>query len=333
MATKLLVSPQWLDEFGADLTSAARDAGLEFEPVLLPRDPAERVDPAACTEVEVGLTSFLHRSASISALTKCPRLHWAHLHSAGADHAAYQSLLANGVRLTTSSGANAEPIAQSAVGGMLALARGFLPDFRNQSQRLWPARNTGPGAAELRSQTLLVFGLGAIGLAVARIAQAIGMRVVGVRRSGPRPGEPVDEVITPAEVDAMLPRVDWLLVSAPLTSETTHFFNAERLALLPAHAHVLNVARGRIVNEAALVDALASGRLGGAYLDVFEVEPLPAESPLWALPNVIVSPHHSGDAEGNVRRAAEMFFANLGPWTRGEPLRNEIFVEGGAVGD
>lgn len=324
--TGLLVAPQWLDIFEADLFSAARDAGLTIEPIVLPHDPNERLDDATCAQIDLGVGTLGHRSATLSAYLRAPKLQWIHIRSAGFDNPAYADLMARGVSITNSSGANAIPIAQSAITGMLVFARDFRTHLEHQKQRRWETLET-PWPAELQDQTLLVFGLGAIGTPLARIAKAIGMHVIGVRRSGPRSDDPVDELYTPAEVDSLLPRADWLAIASPLNAETRGFFSAERLALLPPGAHVINVGRGRIVDEAALTDALRSGRLGGAYLDVFETEPLPAESPLWDLPNVIVSPHSSAKAPGNDRRSAEIFFENLGHWSRGEPLRNEVRPE------
>jgi phosphoglycerate dehydrogenase-like enzyme len=127
-----------------------------------------------------------------------------------------------------------------------------------------------------------------------------------------------------AELDRVLPELDWLVLALPLTAETERVLDARRLALLPKHARVVNVGRGPLLDEAALTAALAEGRIAGAALDVFEVEPLPPESPLWRLPNVIVTPHSSGTSPGNLFRSAELFVENLGRWVRGEPLRHEI---------
>ena len=151
------------------------------------------------------------------------------------------------------------------------------------------------------------------------------MRVVGFRRT-PRGDEPC-EMRRLAELDAALPELDWLVLAVPLTDDTRRLMDARRLALLPARARLINVGRGPLVDEAALAEALAAGRLAGAALDVFEVEPLPPESPLWTLPRVIVTPHSAGTSPGNHLRAAELFLENLGRFERGEPLRNEIRAE------
>ena len=148
--------------------------------------------------------------------------------------------------------------------------------------------------------------------------------MIGVRRRPRTAEDEVDELVQPDRLDEVLRRADWLAVTANLTPETRGAISAERLALLPRGAQVINVARGAIVDEPALTAALQSGALGGAYLDVFAVEPLPPESPLWTLPNVIVSPHNSWAARGNVERARLIFLANLEAWLRGDPLPQEV---------
>jgi D-2-hydroxyacid dehydrogenase (NADP+) len=149
------------------------------------------------------------------------------------------------------------------------------------------------------------------------------MHVIGVRRSPRRPEDPVDEMCAFARLETVLPRCDWVVLACPYTPESHHLLNARTLALLPRGARVINVARGSVADEPALAAALKSGHLGGAYLDVFETEPVPADSPLWDIPNVIVSPHNASASSGNDARATEIFFANLGKWARGEPLANE----------
>ena len=178
---------------------------------------------------------------------------------------------------------------------------------------------------DLGTQTLVVYGLGTIGAAVDRLARPFGLHVIGVRRRPRGADDPVDELVHPDQLNAVLPRADWLAVTANLTSETRGAISAERLALLPPGAHVLSVARGAIIDEVALTEALHSGALAGAYLDVFAVEPLPAESPPWEQPNVIISPHNSWAAGGHPERARANFLTNLEAWLRGDPLPQAVF--------
>jgi phosphoglycerate dehydrogenase-like enzyme len=207
---------------------------------------------------------------------------------------------------------------------MLMLARGFPAWMDAQRRHAWePVRgDSAPG--DLRGQSLLLVGVGEIGKVMARIAQALGMHVIGVRRSPRQPEDPVNEMHPPEALDQLLPRAQWLALACPLTDATRRMIDAVRLARLPSGAHVINVARGEIIDEQALTAALASGSLGGAYLDVFEHEPLPADSPLWDLPNVLLSPHNASASRGNDARATEIFLENLGLRARGEPMKNEV---------
>jgi phosphoglycerate dehydrogenase-like enzyme len=147
--------------------------------------------------------------------------------------------------------------------------------------------------------------------------------VIGIRRSPRRAEDAVDQVETPAALSGLLPRCDWLVIACPLTPQTRGWIDAAAIAALPKGARILNVARGEIVDETALVAALQGGHLAGAYLDVFHTEPLAGESPLWELPNVLVTPHNAGAASGNDRRVLDIFLDNLDRWQRGAPLVNE----------
>ena len=228
-----------------------------------------------------------------------------------------------GVRITSSVGTTAEPIAQTALTGMLMLARGFPNWLRSQAEKRWAPVRLQDSPRDLPGQTVLVFGMGHIGAEFARLAKALNMKVIGVRRSPRKPEDPVDEMHAPDQLDKLLPRADWLMLACPLTPETRGVFNAQRLALLPNGAHILNVARGECIDEPAMTAMLQDGRLAGAYLDVFAKEPLPQDSPLWSMPNVLVTPHNSTSAIGNERRVFDLFTQNLERWQRGDTLLYE----------
>jgi phosphoglycerate dehydrogenase-like enzyme len=203
------------------------------------------------------------------------------------------------------------------------LARGFPHWWGAQGRKEWTPMRGEAVPRDLAGQTVLIVGLGTIGATLARYCRALGLRVIGLRRT-PAPVEAVDEVHALAALPELLPRCDWVILACPLTPETERLINPASLARLPRGARLINVARGGVVDQPALIQALESGQLGGAYLDVFEKEPLPPDSPLWTLPNVIVSPHNASSSAGNNDRAALIFLANLVKWARGEPLRNEI---------
>ena len=328
--TGMLLSKGFVAEFGASLDDITRRAGHATAIMHLPDDAQARLPAADCGRIEI---SYLSRAVRHSpyyksygdALLAAANLKWLHVASAGIDqHPWVLELIARGVKLTTSSGNNGEPGAQSAIGGLLMLARGFPRWQDAQRRHAWEPVRGDAMPADLRGQTIMVVGLGSVGMPVARFCNAMGMRVIGMRRSPKRADDPLDEIYPPSEFAAILPRCRWLVLACPYNPEMHHMLNAETLAQLPRGAGVINIARGALVDEAALIAAMQDGHIGCAYLDVFEKEPLPASSPLWDMPNVILTPHNATASAGNDRRSAEMFLANLERWTRGEPLRNEI---------
>ena len=171
--------------------------------------------------------------------------------------------------------------------------------------------------------TALVYGFGKIGAEIARLARLLGMRVIGMRRNA-APHAHADEMHTPDHLHAMLARSDWLALACPLTKETRGVINAAALTAMPEGARVINISRGEVIDEPALIDALASRHLGGAYLDVFAQEPLPAESPLWDMPHVLVTAHDASTSNAYDPRINALFLDNLARWQRSEPLINEV---------
>jgi phosphoglycerate dehydrogenase-like enzyme len=324
----ILLSERFLERYTERVERISRETGLRLDRIVLPADPAARVAQAERDRVEIAYFStdlFPDGArAFFAAVHGAPNLRWVHVFNAGTDHPVFQRLLDRGVRLSASAGASAEPIAQTAIAALLWLARGF-PHWQDaQRRRAWERLPEAETPRDLAGQTLLVVGLGGIGREIARLARALGLRTIGVRRSPARPDDPVDELHPPAALSSLLPRADWLALACPLTPETRRLIDARALSLLPRGARILSVGRGEVLDERALVDALAKGHLAGAYLDVFEVEPLPADSPLWVLPNVLLSPHNSAASRGNERRQAESFLANLARFGRGEPLLHEV---------
>jgi len=323
----LLMTRRFAEEFGDRAASFARGGGRDLEPVVLENDPAASLAPEALARVELAFMSGdvfprIARAFMVAAL-KSERLRWLHLCGTGVDHPVFQSFLDRGVVLTNSPGVNAVPIAQTAFAGLLMLARGFPRWLGAQRERRWEP-DPGSLPTDLADQTLVVLGLGRIGRELARLARAVGLRVVGVRRSPLEAHDPVDDLVPPERIDALLPGADWLAITCPLTAATRGMIDARRLGLLPPGARVLNVGRGEILDEQALIAALVAGRIGGAYLDVFLEEPLPEPSPLWSLPNVIVTPHASSESAGSRGREAERFFANLERFVRGGSLEDRV---------
>ncbi|TDH63370.1 D-2-hydroxyacid dehydrogenase [Dankookia rubra] len=259
----------------------------------------------------------------IDLLKAAPALRWVQTFSAGTDMAVYQEMLARGLLLTNSTGASAPAVAQTAVTGLLALARQFPRIAAAQARHAWEPLYAEPEPREVEGQAALIIGTGPIGQEIARLCRAFGLRTIGIRRdaaAGPPPG--FDAVAGFAALPDLLPRTDWLLLACPLTETTRGLIDARALALLPPGRHLINVSRGGVVDEAALLAVLRSGHLAGAFLDVFMMEPLPQDSPFWNLPNVIVSPHSAAASDGLPARVAAIFCDNLRRYRTGEPLRN-----------
>ncbi len=327
--TGILLSRGFVAQFGEQLQAAAKAAGVTPQIIHLPDDAAQRLPAETLAKIEAAyLTRDIrfsdHYQSFGDTVKNALKLKWVHFTSTGIDqHPFLPALHERKVRLTTSAGSNGEPVGQTAVCGLLMLARGFPRWIAAQRERKWdPVRGAGV-PRDLRGQTVIVVGLGTIGATVAKMCQALEMKVIGLRRSPKRDGDPVDEMHTLDKLPALLPSCDWLVLACPYTKETHQLVNAKTLALMPKHAYLINVARGGCADEKALIAALQSKQIAGAYLDVFEKEPLPADSPLWDIPNVIVSPHNASASAGNDTRAAAIFTENLKLYAAGKPMVNE----------
>ena len=323
----LLVSHHFNAKFGGDFVAAAKRDGIDVELLALPPAPDARIDDSLAARAEVAYfsTDLFPQFAKqfFSATRKAPGLKWMQVFNAGVDHPVFASVLERGVRLTTSSGTAAVPIAQTAIAGMLYLARNFPRWMAGQRNRQWDPMRPAEFPRDLGGQTMLIYGLGAIGIEIARLARLLGLTVIGVRRSA-LPVAHIDEMHTPDQLGELLPKSDWLVIACPLTHETRGMVDAALLAKLPRGARFINISRGEVVDEPALIEALKSGQLGGAYLDVFAQEPLPSASPLWDLPNVVVTPHNSGASAGSETRINALFLDNLTRWHANRPLVNEV---------
>lgn len=271
----------------------------------------------------------MNNAALVAALQAAPHLRWVHTGSAGVDRfvGLVQQYAPEAV-LTNSSGVMSQPIAEFAF-AMLCAAAKQLPTFlRAQERHEWLRHSQAPTLRDLNGSRLLILGLGSIGQALARLADGAGMEVYAVRRTPPAPDETLPHVAQVVAQDAdwraWLPTMDYVVVCVPLTPATREIIGAAELAALPTHAWIVNISRGAIIDEPALIAALAEGRIGGAALDVAATEPLPHESPLWSLPNVIITPHISWQSPGDNQRTLDLFMENLRRYRAGEPLLNVV---------
>ncbi len=225
--------------------------------------------------------------------------------------------------VTNASGVHPVQIAEHVFALLLAHVRKLPQTIRNQSEHGWEAP-PGETVNELYQRTLLVIGLGAIGERTSRLGYALGMRVIGIRRTVAEPPAEVDALYTPDRLLEVLPNADFVALAAPLTKDTFHMIGERELAAMKPSAFIANIGRGKLINEPALVRALREGRIAGAGLDVFETEPLPPDSPLWSMPNVIVTPHYAGTSPRYHERAMRIFLDNLRRYREGAELRNVV---------
>ncbi|KEZ48130.1 D-2-hydroxyacid dehydrogenase [Metabacillus indicus] len=241
-------------------------------------------------------------------LHESSKLRWVQSWSAGVNSMPLQALAKKEVLLTSANGVHANPISETIFALMLGLTRKIHAYVRNQSEKKWHHENM---KLEIHGKTLGVIGVGAIGQETAKIAKAFEMTVLGVRHSG-KPADFVDEMYTQGDLNTILPRCDYVAVTVPLTSDTERLFTYEQFKQMKPSAYFINIGRGEVVEEAALIQALAENEIAGAGLDVFEHEPLGVKSPLWEFENVIITPHTSGSTEFyNERLTENILIPNL----------------------
>jgi phosphoglycerate dehydrogenase-like enzyme len=254
-------------------------------------------------------------------------LRWMHTGTAGVASLLYPELVESDVILTNSAAVHAPAIAETVLAMILHFARGLDVAVRAQHDARWDATAFAerPGLArEIAASTIGIVGLGGIGLEVARRAGALGMNVIATRRSGRPAPAGMDLLTGPDALDRLFAASDYVVLALPSTSATRGIIGAERLAAMPAHAVLVNVSRGDVIDEETLVSALRSGAIRGAALDVFGVEPLPPESPLWRLPNVLITPHVSATTPRFWTREMDLIRDNITRYLAGRGLRNVV---------
>jgi glyoxylate/hydroxypyruvate reductase A len=258
---------------------------------------------------------------------RCPNLKWIQGTSAGIGSLMqHTGLDQTSIITTTAGGIHAVPLGEFALMGALYFVKGVPFLNARKSQHHWERYTT----RQLRGLRVLVVGLGGIGREIVRVFDAMGVEVSGLGRTGHHYDvEGLRHVIDRNELDGVLPNVDIVVLAAPLTTETEGMIGAHEISLLGQDAVLINISRGQLVDEAALIVALRDGAIAGACLDVFEREPLPEDSPLWELENVIISPHSASTVRTENRDLVELFLENMGHWRKGEPMRNRYDAKAG----
>jgi D-2-hydroxyacid dehydrogenase (NADP+) len=324
---KLLLSDYALRTWGSRI--AAADTGVSFVTAeeALAADGPSAIDIAFMTREVTGRSSKDNQTPELrgfeTVLRKSPRLRWLQIHPAGAERPIYRELRGRGVKVTTASGATAVTVAHSTLGALIALNRRFPLLADAQRRHAWEPRLGERSPRDLKGQCAVIVGMGPIGRHIATLLKVLGMTVVGVRRSA-EPVPSCDQTVAYDQLRGVLPRADWLILCCPASPVTRGIANASVFAAMPKGAHLINVSRGEIAIQADIIEALQSGHLAGAYLDVFEREPLDAASPLWDMPNVLVSPHTASHSQGQNEAIFEIFLDNLARFREGRKLRNDV---------
>jgi phosphoglycerate dehydrogenase-like enzyme len=280
--------------------------------------PGDDLGPAADADAAFGGFSAERLRAVLAGV---PKLRWVHTFSAGVDRHVPEMARYDRVLLTNNTGAYDVPISEHVIAMIFAAAKRVPEHLAAQARHEWQREMP---HAEVRGATLVILGMGSIGSELARLAGAVGMRVIGVRRDASRPAPGAERIVPPARFVEVAREADYLAVTAALTPQTRGMVSAEVLRALKPTAWVINIARGPIVDEAALATALQEKRIGGAALDVFETEPLPAESPLWSLDNAILTPHVSNSSPRVRERSLALVAENVRRFKAGEPLLNVV---------
>jgi len=304
-----------------DLTKEHISKIKEVKPgieVQVASDIAEATPYLSQAEVMVGVFPLL------PPIKKAEKLKWIHGLGAGAD-GLEPAIVNSSILVSNSSGVAAIPIAEHILAFLLIFTKKLYATFANQRRKNWE----GQSLTELNGKTVLIVGLGHIGKESARLLSCMGVKVLAIDRSGKEKPDFVETLKTNEEFNELLPLADFVVICAPLTKETRHLFDREKFKQMKPTAVLVNIGRGAIVKEQELIDALENKIIAGAALDVTEEEPLPKESPLWGMENVVITPHHSPSSERYMDRAIDLFCENLKAYLKGERLPNLIDKERG----
>jgi phosphoglycerate dehydrogenase-like enzyme len=309
----------------AGMAEAIRRRWPEMRVVHLP-DYTQLAKELPDTDIFVGY------SLRAEQLKLAPKLKWIHSTAAGVSQLSYPELRQSGVLVTNPSGVFSVPMAEHTMGMMLALARNFPDCVRHQDRASWGQQeitDQPQRLAELNGSVLLIVGYGSIGHELARRAKAFDMRVWGVSRTGKGDTSLAERVVPISELPQVLPQADYVVIAAPETVETKKLIGGKEFALMKRGARLVNVSRGTLLDESALIRALEEGRLAGAALDVTEIEPLPAGSPLWKTPRVFITPHTSAMSDRLWARQTEMLVDLLERWFDGREMYNVVDLAAG----
>jgi len=266
-------------------------------------------------------SAWLERDVFVAASDK---LRWVQIGSAGAENTLYPEMVESDVILTNASGAFGKPISEHMFSLILGFSRGLNMFIRNQLENSWGSRVRRPNLMQLAGQTILIIGLGNIGLSVAQRAHGFEMRILAVDPMATEKPDYVERLEKNEKLHELLPEADFVSICCPLTKSTFKMIGEAEFQKMKPTAHIINIARGKIIDEASLILALQEKRIAGAGLDVFEDEPLTKDSPLWQMSNVIITPHSAGASPPTDERCFQIFCDNVKRFVAGEPLMNVV---------
>jgi phosphoglycerate dehydrogenase-like enzyme len=315
MRMKVAAGREFFVRFGAQ----AQEIVPELSWALIEKDGSWSEPPDGCDLVM--LAGDAYRTEFIDAAVQMSQPRWAHTEDAGTDGRFYDAMHAKGALVTHSPGANAPEVAEFAIGFLLWSVKRFGELCAHQCQHRWQEL----GLESLSDKTALVVGLGAIGSRIATLAKGFGMRVLGIRQST-QPVAGVDQLGSLADLPAFLPEADCVILAIPACAETTNLIGTNELAAMKPTATLINIARGSIVDIGALKEALRTGMIRQACLDVLPTEPWPADDDLWDMPNVFITPHTASTSPLYLVRVAELWLENLRRYVRGEELLHRVVV-------
>jgi phosphoglycerate dehydrogenase-like enzyme len=326
---KLLLSAFALKTWGERIKAAVPAGEVTFvtaEDALAAGTPCD-ADIAFMTREVTGRSSKGNPTPELvgfdTVVRAAPGLKWLQIHPAGAERPLYRELRARGIKVTTASGATAVTVSHSVLGALIAINRRFPLLADAQRRHAWEPRLGERSPRDLKGQCAVIVGLGPIGRNIARLLKGLDMRSIGVRRSAELVPE-CDRTIAYGDLPKVLPEADWLILCCPASPLTRGIASAKVFAAMPRGAHFINVSRGEIAVEKDVIEALQSGQLAGAYLDVFEREPLDPASTLWDMPNVLISPHTASHSLGQNEAIFGIFLDNLESFRAGRKLRNDV---------
>lgn len=310
------------EEQNRRIAARAAELGCTFVPAFEDREKMAAQVDERIAEAEI----FLGGRITPEQWRRAERLAWIHVPWAGVNSLFQVAAIRESpIMITNSSGVMSDAVADQVLAYLLMLGRDLPAQLRAQGRGGWERYATeSPRRRRLRGMTLGLIGYGAIGFAIAERARAFGMRVIALRRNPGRTATSLDLELGPSELPRLLAESDFVVTAAPLTQETAGLIGAEELRMMKPSAFFINISRGAIVVESALIAALMEGTIAGAALDVFETEPLPEGSPFWSMENVIVTPHSAGGFVGFTGAVTDLFLDNLRRYVQGEPLLNVV---------